>query len=68
MNYEEAKYLLRLHTGVIDETRKAMVVEDGFLTSLRPYRGLQEKNFHLVMEALLTVGERIYSARQVIAS
>ena len=65
MDYEEAKYQLRLHTGVIDEARKAMILEDGFLTSLRPYRGLQEKNIHLVLEALLTAGERIHRAAQV---
>ena len=65
MNYEEAKRQLVLHAGAIDEAQKAMILEDGFLPSLRPYRGLQEKNIHLVMEALLTVGERIHSAPQV---
>jgi hypothetical protein len=65
MDYEEAKRQLLLHTGVIDEARKAIILEDGFLPSLRPYRGLLEKNFHLVMEALLTAGERIHLAPQV---
>src|SRR5262249_50249578 len=65
MNYDEAKRQLVLHAGAIDEAQKAMILEDGFLPSLRPYRGLQEKNIHLVMEALLTVGERIHSAPQV---
>lgn len=65
MNYEEAKRQLVLHAGAIDEAQKVMILEDGFLPSLRPYRGLQEKNIHLVMEALLTVGERIHSAPQV---
>ena len=65
MDYEEAKYKLQLHVGVLDAARKAMILEDGFLTSLRPYRGLHEKNIHLVMEALLTVGERLHRASQV---
>ena len=65
MDYEEARYQLQLHLGVLDEVRKQWILEDGFLMSLRPYTGLQEKNFHLVMEALLTVGERIHAEPQV---
>jgi hypothetical protein len=60
VNYEQAKYQLQLHLGLLDEARKEWVLGDGFLVSLRPYRGLREKNIHLVMEALLTVGERIH--------
>lgn len=59
MSYEEAKRQLLLHTGSVDDTNQPLMIEDGFLPSLRPYRGLVEKNFHLVMEALLTVGEQI---------
>jgi hypothetical protein len=40
-------------------------LEDGFTASLRPYSGLHEKNFHLIMEALLVVGERIHREPQV---
>jgi hypothetical protein len=65
MNYDEAKQLLRLHVGVIDDARREMILKDGFVTGLRPYTGLQEKNFHLVMEALFTVGDRIHEAVQV---
>src|SRR5262245_35282453 len=65
MNYEQAKYQLQLHVGVLDEVRKEWILGDGFLVSLRPYVGLQEKNIHLVMEALLTVGERIHRDPQV---
>jgi len=65
MDYDEAKYQLRLHAGVIDAARGEWILDDGFLTSLRPYRGLQEKNLHQVMEALLIVGERIHRDSQI---
>jgi hypothetical protein len=65
MTYEEAKYQLSLHRGVLDEARREWVLEDGFVVSLRPYSGLHEKNLHLVMEALLTVGERLHREPQV---
>jgi hypothetical protein len=65
-DFEEAKKLLLLHgSGTNDTDGQPLAEEDGFLGSLRPYRGLQEKNFHLVMEALLTVGERVHLERQV---
>ena len=60
MDYEEAIHQLRLHTGFIDGARSQFHLEDGFLTCLRPYTGLQEKNFHAVMAALLAVGKRIH--------
>jgi hypothetical protein len=61
MDYEEAKLQLLLHgPGTTDSAGQPLVLEDGFIESLRPYSGLHEKNFHLVMEALLTVGERIH--------
>ncbi len=65
MDYEQAKYQLQLHLGVLDDARKEWVLDDGFVVSLRPYRGLREKNFHLVMEALLTAGERVHREPQV---
>ncbi|MAG94355.1 MAG: hypothetical protein CMJ48_11470 [Planctomycetaceae bacterium] len=42
-----------------------MAFDDGFLGMLRPYRGLREHNFHVVMQALLVVGERLHSADTV---
>lgn len=66
MDFSEAKQQLLLHgSGTTDADGRPQILEDGFLGSLRPYRGLQEKNFHRVMEALLTVGERVYQAQQV---
>jgi hypothetical protein len=66
MDYEEAKFQLLLHgSGTIGPTGQPLTQEDGFLGSLRPYSGLHEKNFHLVMEALLTVGERVHRAAQL---
>jgi hypothetical protein len=66
MDYEEAKHLLLLHHGSdTSDAADQSYLEDGFLSSLRPYKGLKEKNFHLVMEALLTCGERINQASQV---
>jgi hypothetical protein len=65
MDYEQARYHLQLHAGVLDEARREWVLDDGFLVSLRPYSGLREKNFHLVMEALLTVGEQMYREPQI---
>lgn len=66
MDFEEAKKQLLLHgEGTYDAAGQPLLLEDGFLGSLRPYRGLREKNFHLVMEALLTVGERVHLDRQV---
>jgi hypothetical protein len=66
VDFEEAKKQLLLHgSGSYDAAGQVLVLEDGFLGSLRPYRGLREKNFHIVMEALLTVGERVYLDRQV---
>jgi len=61
MTYDEARLLLLMHgPGTEDADGEPLLVEDGFLCSLRPYSGLVERNFHLVMEALLTVGERLY--------
>jgi hypothetical protein len=59
MDYEEAKLQLLLHAS------GQLILEDGFVTSLRPYSGLHERSFHLVMEALLTVGDRIHQSLQI---
>ncbi len=51
MTPAEAKRLLLLHSfGLDDFDDPAMEV--GFIGSLRPYRGLIERNFHEVMAAL----------------
>jgi hypothetical protein len=61
MTYDEARLLLLMHgAGTSDAAGNPLIAEDGFVCSLRPYRGLVEKNFHLVMEALLTVGETLH--------
>jgi hypothetical protein len=61
MEYAEARHLLLLHgPGTTDAAGHPLVQEDGFLKCLRPYTGLREKNFHLVMEALLSVGEQLH--------
>jgi hypothetical protein len=66
MDYEGAKLLLRQHGGwTLGTAGDPSLMEDGFIRSLREYRGLREKNFHHVMEALLTVGERVHRAPQI---
>jgi hypothetical protein len=65
MNDEEAKRQLQLHLGVLDEGRRGWVLEDGFVTGLRPYKGLNERNIHQVMEALLTIGEHLHRSAEV---
>ena len=66
MDYDEAKHLLLIHgPGTTNAAGEPLVQWDGFTASLRPYSGLHEKNFHLIMEALLTAGERIYQASTV---
>lgn len=61
MQYSEARYQLLLHgPGTTDAPGRPTNLEDGFLCSLRPYTGLHERNFHLVMEALLSVGEQLH--------
>lgn len=65
MDYQDARHQLLLHgAGTTDAAGEPLVLSDGFLASLRPYRGLHEKNLHLVMEALFVVGERIHDQPQ----
>lgn len=62
MDYEEAKLQLLLHgPGSRECAGQPSLLNDGFVGSLRPYSGLHEGNFHLVIEAVLTVGIRIHS-------
>jgi hypothetical protein len=66
VNCDEAKHCLLMHgSGTLDSVGQPLVLEDGFLGSLRPYRGLLEKNFHIVMEALFVVGEEISCSPQI---
>lgn len=66
MNFEQARYILLIHgSGTFDASGEPVVVADGFHGMLRPYQGLRENNFHLVMEALLVVGSRLHSAATV---
>lgn len=66
MEYAEARHQLLLHgPGTSDAAGNPLVLEHGFLGCLRPYSGLYERNFHLVVEALLAVGERIHRTAQV---
>src|SRR4051812_37093723 len=67
MTYDEAKLLLLMHgPGTSGPDGEPLIAERGFVHSLRPYEGrLVEKNFHLVMEALFTVGETLYRSQQV---
>lgn len=67
MTYDEAKLLLLMHgPGTSGPNDEPLIAERGFVHSLRPYEGsLMEKNFHLVLEALCTVGETLYCSQQV---
>jgi hypothetical protein len=66
MTYDEAKHILLLHgPGTEDANGQPLFAEDGFVCSLRPYQGLVEKNFHLVMEALFTIAETSHRSREV---
>lgn len=57
MTFDEAKHLLLANISPIDPHGDLLAEDEGFLPSLRPYRGqLVEKNFHVVMEALFVVG------------
>jgi hypothetical protein len=61
LEYAEARHQLLLHgPGTSDAAGQPLILEDGFLGCLRPYTGLREGNFHLVMESLLSVGEQLH--------
>lgn len=57
MNETEAKELLRLHSFTSDDLENPKMAT-GFLGSLRPYRGLDENNFHEIMAALRVLAPR----------
>lgn len=66
MTHDEARLCLLMHgPGTEDADGQPLILRDGFTASLRPYTGLHEKNFHQVMEALLTVGERLHKEELV---
>lgn len=66
MEHAEARHQLLVHgPGTTDAAGQSLVLDDGFLGCLRPYAGLRERNFHLVMEALLSVGEELHSTPQL---
>jgi len=66
MTYDEAKQRLLLHCGgACDEAGESIELDHGFLAMLRPYRGLIESHFHIVMQSLLVVGERLHTAETV---
>jgi len=66
MEYESAKLiLLKNGSGTTDDEGGALVAEDGFLQVLRPYQGLREENFHVVLQATFVVGDRFHSEQHV---
>jgi hypothetical protein len=67
MTFDDAKLLILMHgPGTSGPAGEPLIAERGFVHSLRPYEGsLIEKNFHLVMEALFTVGETLCCCEQV---
>jgi hypothetical protein len=73
MNFEEAKHFLLLNgSGKLDSDGNPLVQQDGFLVTLRPYQGLNEGNFHKIMEALFIVGqhfsESLFVDRELVTS
>lgn len=64
MNYDEARHLLLMHGAGTFDTDPGWL-EDGFLGMLRPYRGLWEINFHVVLEALFAVGQQLSAGNLV---
>lgn len=54
MEYAEARHQLLLQRpGTSDAAGQPLVLEDGFIGSLRPYSGLHELNVQLLKESLL---------------
>lgn len=58
MTFEEAKEALLFHSAGHPDFEDARW-ENGFLGSLRPYRGLNEDNFYEVMEAVKGVSSHL---------
>lgn len=65
MTPDEAKRLLRIHSGRDADSDRAKW-ETGFVCQLRPYRGsLNEQNFREVMEAIRMLGPEIAASGAV---
>lgn len=60
MDYETAKTELLRHAGITDD-----FYPHGFLASLRPYTGLRSENFHMVVEAIFSVGHALSTSGTV---
>jgi hypothetical protein len=58
MTFEEAKNLLLLHSLSHSDLNNPLM-EQGFLGSLRPYKGLQPENFHQIMTAISTLAPHL---------
>ena len=66
MNFNEAKYILLCHSGLVVDDNK-----NSFVRTLRPYSGLNPENFHEIMEAVFVLGEHLQSCfvdREIIVS
>lgn len=62
MNSEAAREVILGHgSGYTDANGEPFCFDDGFLGSLRPYRGLREANFHEVMKAVFVLGAEFHS-------
>jgi hypothetical protein len=62
MTSQEARELLLLHSFAYHDLEHPKMI-GGFLGSLRPYQGLNEKNFHEVMEALYVLAPQLQMER-----
>src|SRR5438128_1239377 len=70
MSAEQAKELLLLHSFSYPDVDHPKMTS-GFLGSLRPYRGLNEENYHEVMEAIRTLAPQLQASevdREVISA
>lgn len=64
MDFSTAKELLLLHSFSHPDINHPKM-ERGFLGSLRPYRGLNEDNFHEVMHAIIALAQHLQQQNQV---
>jgi hypothetical protein len=60
MDSKQAKELLLLHSYAHPDTDRPKLIT-GFLGSLRPYIGLNETNFHEVMQAIICLAPQIHT-------
>ena len=62
MDYEDAKQLLLKHgSRTTDADGNAIFSSEGFMRMLRPFKGLNEDNFHSALQALYVVGDRLHA-------